>query len=371
MNYAKLAPLLTALAFCSPPTSATENMSSMVQTKKKLHQVNSKISILQKTLSRAHDRRALLRKELATTEKEIGKQVNTLHTVQGAIDKQSIQIKTAQDEMNKLSSQLRGQQELLASHIQARYFLGEYQPLKWVINQDEPKKINRLLTYYQYIIQSRQALIKEIGHTQKELQTHKNQLDAALLTQQQLKARIKQSHTKLAEHKQYHQQLISSLDTEILSKKETLSDFEKDKNNLTRLIQILTQKSIAQNAKPFLNMRKKLPYPVRVGKGSLQRMNQGVTFFAAEGTAVTAVYPGKVVFSDWLKGYGLLMIIDHGHGFMTLYAHNQSLFKKKGQSVVQNEQVASIGHTGGIKQNGLYFEIRQRGKAIPPLEWLS
>lgn len=100
-------------------------------------------------------------------------------------------------------------------------------------------------------------------------------------------------------------------------------------------------------------------------------MNQGVTFFADEGTAVTAVYPGKVVFSDWLKGYGLLLIIDHGQGVMTLYAHNQSLFKSKGQTVFQNEQVASVGHSGGIKQNGLYFEIRLRGKAVPPLSWLS
>ena len=94
-------------------------------------------------------------------------------------------------------------------------------------------------------------------------------------------------------------------------------------------------------------------------------------FYAAEGAAVTAVYPGKVVFSDWLKGYGLLLIIDHGRGFMTLYAHNQSLFKQKGDSVNQGEQFATVGHSGGLKQNGLYLEIRQRGQAISPLAWLS
>ena len=100
-------------------------------------------------------------------------------------------------------------------------------------------------------------------------------------------------------------------------------------------------------------------------------MNQGVTFFAKEGEPVVSVYAGKVVFSDWLKGYGLLLIVDHGMGFMTLYAHNQSLFKRKGDPVLQGEQIASIGHSGGLKQNGLYFEVRHRGKAIPPLEWLS
>jgi septal ring factor EnvC (AmiA/AmiB activator) len=100
-------------------------------------------------------------------------------------------------------------------------------------------------------------------------------------------------------------------------------------------------------------------------------MNQGLIFFAHEGTPVSAVSSGKIVFSDWLKGYGLLLIIDHGRGFMTLYAHNESLFKQKGDQVKQGEQIATVGHTGGIKENGLYFEIRQRGKVIPPLRWLS
>ncbi len=118
-------------------------------------------------------------------------------------------------------------------------------------------------------------------------------------------------------------------------------------------------------------MRRKLPKPVQTKPNGFQRMNQGLTFFAAEGAPVTAVYPGKVVFSDWLNGYGLLLIIDHGQGFMTLYAHNQSLFKSKGTNVIQGEQIATVGHSGGLKQNGLYFEVRHGGKAVPPLEWLS
>ena len=137
------------------------------------------------------------------------------------------------------------------------------------------------------------------------------------------------------------------------------------------LLKPLSQQSITQAQKPFRTMYKKLPRPIQTRSRSLQKMNQGVTFFADEGTPVTAVYPGTVVFSDWLKGYGLLLIIDHGQGFMSLYAHNESLFKKKGQTARQNEQIASVGHSGGIKQNGLYFEIRLRGKAVPALDWLS
>ncbi len=133
----------------------------------------------------------------------------------------------------------------------------------------------------------------------------------------------------------------------------------------------MSLQSTTQTKQPFTKMRKKLPMPVKVGHQALQKVNQGVTFFAGEGTPVTAVYPGKIVFSDWLNGYGLLLILDHGQGFMTLYAHNQSLFKRKGATVLQGEQIATVGHSGGLKQNGLYFEVRHRGKAIPPLDWLS
>jgi septal ring factor EnvC (AmiA/AmiB activator) len=93
--------------------------------------------------------------------------------------------------------------------------------------------------------------------------------------------------------------------------------------------------------------------------------------FAGEGDAVTAVLPGKIVFTDWLKGYGYLLIIDHGHGLMTLYAHNKTLLKHKGDIVTQGEKIASVGHSGTIKKNGLYFEVRRQGKATSPLAWLA
>ena len=118
-------------------------------------------------------------------------------------------------------------------------------------------------------------------------------------------------------------------------------------------------------------MKHKLPLPVHVNRKKIDKLNQGLMFFSKEGSSVDSIYAGKVVFSDWLKGYGLLIIIDHGSGYLSLYAHNQSLFKQKGEVVEQGEQIATVGHSGGIKQNGLYFEIRHRGKTISPQQWLS
>lgn len=367
----KLACFLFSILASQWLEAASQASPAMTKTQTKLKQLNDKINVLKNTLASANDRRGALNKELSSTEKQIGEGVQKLRSIQQTIGVKELKIAELQNKSNDLTQQLLTQQQLLAAHVRARYQTGEYQPLKWVINQDDPYKISRLLTYYQYIIKSRQQLIDQIDITRENLNENKEHLHKELAETHQLKNELMQHQHQLEQNKRYHTALIDSIDSEIQSKKQALRDFEKDKNNLSRLLITLTQQSAAKSSAPFIRMRKKLPLPIQTAHRSMQKMNQGVTFFAEEGTVVTAVYPGKVVFSDWLRGYGLLLIVDHGQGFMTLYAHNQSLFKHKGQTVYQNEQIASVGHSGGIKQNGLYFEIRQRGKAIPPLGWLS
>lgn len=345
--------------------------SPVIQTQTKLKQLDAKINTLQHTLVSAHDKRGVLNQELSGTEKQIGEGVRKLRSIQKDMDNKERKIAALQEKANTLNDQLTTQQELLASHIRARYQMGEYQPLKWLLNQDDPYRVSRILTYYQYIVTSRQQLITQIDETRKKINENKAVIHSELAENQRLKGELTQHQEQLGQNKVYHTTLIQSLNNEIQNNQHALQEFKKDKANLSQLLKSLSQQSVIQTSKPFAQMRKKLPLPVHTEQRSLRRMNQGVTFFADEGAVVTAVYPGKVVFSDWLKGYGLLLIIDHGQGFMTLYAHNQSLFKRKGQTVHQNEQIASVGHSGGIKQNGLYFEVRLRGKAVSPLDWLS
>ena len=352
-------------------TFCLEAQSPVVQTQAKLKQLDVKIKNLQQNLASAQDKRGLLNKELSGTEKQIGEGVQKLSSIQYDVDTKKRKIAELQKTVEKLNKQLATQQQLLASHIRARYQMGEYQPLKWLLNQDDPSKVSRILTYYQYIVQSRQQLIDQIDETRKKITENKDKLHNELNKNQQLQNKLAQHQQQLQQNKNYHTALIKSLNNEIQTSEHALNDFKRDKNNLSRLLKSLSQQSVVQSSKPFAQMRKKLPLPVQTEHRSLKKMNHGVTFFADEGAVVTAVYPGKVVFSDWLKGYGLLLIIDHGQGYMTLYAHNQSLFKHKGQTVNQREQIATVGHSGGIKQNGLYFEIRLRGKAVSPLDWLS
>lgn len=344
---------------------------SIMQTKNKLKQIDGQINQLKQTLLHVNDKRGVLNQELASTEKQIGDGILKLHTIQQDISSNQQKIISLQQRMSNLDKQLTTQQQILAQHLRSRYKIGEYQPLKWILNQDDPHAISRLLTFHQYLIRSRQNIINEIASTKKNWLQNQEALKNKLSEQQKLKQQVHIHQQELEHNKHYHTEVIRTINQDIQSKQHKLTEYQRNKDNLSQLLKMLAMQSISHPSQPFNHMHHKLPKPVKVAGNAMQKMNQGVTFFASEGTPVNAVYPGKVVFSDWLNGYGLLMILDHGQGFMTLYAHNQSLFKKKGVTVQQGEQIAAVGHSGGIKQNGLYFEVRQRGKAVPPLEWLS
>ncbi|KTD17342.1 murein hydrolase activator EnvC family protein [Legionella jordanis] len=363
--------LFLILWLCITADVWSENV-SIVQTRTKLQRLDNEISQLKKNLSTVNDKRGALTLELAETEKQISEGIRQLRKTQTEMSSKQQKIKQLQQNLNDLNNQLATQQKLLADHVRTRYRTGEYQPIKWLIDQDEPYAISRLLTFYQYLIQSRQKIIDQIDSTRQSITSNQDSLKIELAEQQRLENDLNNHQKELERNKQHHELVIQSLNNEIQTKEHILEEFERNKTNLTRLLaNLATQSMQTQATKPFTQMRRKLPNPVTGERKAFQRMNQGVTFFAVEGTPVTAVYPGKVVFSDWLNGYGLLLIIDHGQGFMTLYAHNQSLFKSKGSMVAQGEQIATVGHSGGLKQNGLYFEVRHRGKAIPALDWLS
>lgn len=367
---AKATTLLLA-AILTPASLVCAESTTVSQTKSKLKQLDNQINKLKQTLASAHDKQGTLNQELASTEKQIGEGVRQLRSINADMQSKQRKITSLQQHVVILNKQLTAQQQLLAQHIRARHKMGEYQPIQWIINQDDPYTINRLLTFYQYLVRSRQHIIDEIDTTKKNITLNQAKVQQELAEQQALQDKLHSRQQQLEQDKHYHKAVIDTLRQNIQSNQHTLSEFERNKENLSQLLKTLATQSVISARLPFTKMRHKLPRPVHVAITSVLSMNQGVTFFAGEGTPVHAVYPGKVVFSDWLNGYGLLLIIDHGQGFMTLYAHNQSLFKHKGAAVAQGESIAAVGHSGGIKQTGLYFEVRQRGKAVPPLDWLT
>ena len=370
MQNNKWLPIAAWILFSSSlSTHATQP--TMTQTKMQLKALESKITTLEQTLRVVHSKRDTIDQEIARTEKEIGNTVHQLAMIQHNINEKQQQIQVLKQLIDTLTQQLKTQQELLAKHVRALYKMGEYQPIKWLLNQENPYAITRLLTYYQHVVKARQHTIAQVIETQARLNQNQDKLNQETEKQHLLEHQVKQHQAELTQNQHYHAALLLSLDKEIEHKQKTMEDYHHNKNNLSQLIQSLAQQGLSSRHYPLSPIRHHLPKPVQTAPGQIEKLNQGVAFFAEEGTPVTAVYPGKVVFSDWLRGYGLLLIIDHGGGYMTLYAHNQALFKSKGSVVDQGEKIAAVGHSGGLKKNGLYFEVRHGGKAIPPLDWLA
>lgn len=351
--------------------SYRQDQPTIAETKHKLQSLDVKIAQLQHELKQATDKKQVLHQALAHIEKDISHQVKEEVDLKARLKQIKPRIKVQNEKINELEDRLKTQQKRLAEYIVNRYKMDENQPLIWILTQKDPYQINHILTLYQYLIKARMKLIEEIKSTQEALNAHYSSLKFEQNEKETLLKRLSQQKQTLQHDKQWQQTLIQRLNKEIKTQHQILIDYQKDHANLTHLLQTLAQKSLHQTKHHFARMRHKLAHPIQAINAPTSPLNQGLFFSAPEGTPVHVVFPGKVIFSDWLKGYGLILIIDHGNGFMSLYAHNQSIFKKTGDLVLENETIAFVGHSGGIKENGLYFEIRQRGKAISPKEWLS
>ncbi len=356
---------------CCTIAATTTNAATVMDTKTQLQQLENKMNVLEQTIHSVHGKREALNVEVARSEKEISNTMRQLAIIQHNINDKQQQIQVLKQLIDTLNHQMVTQRELLAKHIRARYKTGEHQPMKWLLNQENPYAISRLLTFYQYVVKARQTTISQIMETQTRLNQNQEKLNQETQQQQLLESQVKQHQEQLNQTKRYHTALILSLDKDVQTKQQTMHDYQHDKNQLSQLINTLTQQGLTTRHFPLTQIRRHLPKPVHTAPENVEKINQGLIFYANEGDPVSAVYPGKVIFSDWLKGYGLLLIVDHGNGYMTLYAHNQSLFRQKGEFVAQGEKIATVGHTGGLRKNGLYFEIRHGGKTISPSEWLS
>jgi murein hydrolase activator len=192
-----------------------------------------------------------------------------------------------------------------------------------------------------------------------------------------------QQHKRLSNQQQQRLKTLAKLNTSIRNKDQQLKKLHKDRNHLERLFKevsnviITDNHQTAVNQQPFNKLRGKLPWPT-IGRvshkfGSSRNVGNlrwnGVMIKAQQGADVRAIHAGRVIFSDYLRGHGLLLIIDHGDDYMSLYAHNQTLFKDTGEIVVAGEVIANVGNSGGLSSAALYFEIRHRGKPTNPAHW--
>ncbi len=317
-----------------------------------------------------------------------------------------------QQQRQQLEQQRSGQRDAIERQVRNAYALGRQSKMKALLNQQEPATLSRALTYYDYFNRARAeqidgyvALLSELDTLQPQIERRAGELRGA-------RDDLDQRRRELDRARAERERALAKLNATIKNKDQEYQQLAQDRSALEAVLKkieraaaeaaarqrqqqaakpapaapagkpsgggfAVTATSPVAGNKPFGQLRGQLPWPVAgkaVNRFGAQRGNsplrwQGINIAAREGETVRAVHGGKVVFADWLRGSGLLLIVDHGDGYLTLYAHNQSLLRNVGDTVRAGDAIATVGNSGGQAQAGLYFEIRHRGVPSDPTAW--
>ncbi len=365
----RLAALLAGLILLHAPCQA------QTEEKSRLEQLKTEIGSLTRKLGQTQRERDRLTDLLRELETRIHQTSRALRQSQG----QEKELRSALEQLGKkqdtLTARVADHRQTLAQYARQRYLAGEHGYLKLFLTQTDPANLNRTLTYYRYL---NAAHVEEIDRAKAELRALEDIKQETAQRQTELRAtqtQLSAHKNQLAQEQQTRRQLLAALNSEITDRQQRLRQLTADAKALENIIQELKRRKSVSSAPSAGKGR--LPWPVQGrplanfgqarGLGSLKW--EGMLIAAAEGTPVKAIAAGKVVYADWLRGYGLLIILDHGNGALSLYGQNQSLHKQVGDDIAQGEVIAFVGNSGGGRESSLYFEVRHNGKPTDPANW--
>ncbi|MDD2048065.1 murein hydrolase activator EnvC family protein [Pseudomonas putida] len=417
--------IVLALSCLLSPAFADER----AQTQQQLDATRQDIAELKKMLGQLQQEKSGVQKDLRSTETDIGKLEKQVEALQQELKKTQGELERLDHEKKKLQSARVEQQRLIAIQARSAYQNGREEYLKLLLNQQNPEKFARTLTYYDYLSQARLEQLRSFNETLRQLANVEQDISlqqAQLLAQQ---GNLDAQRQALEKVRAERQQVLAKLNNDVKARDQKLQAREQDQADLSKVLKTIEetlarqareaeearQKALlaAQEAekqrqrealaakddapsKPksipgplvsssgetfggaFSSARGKLPWPVngrllaRFGEtrgGDARTKWDGVMISASPGSQVRAVHGGRVVFADWLRGAGLLVILDHGNGYLSLYGHNQSLLKSAGDVVKAGEAISTVGNSGGQDSSGLYFAIRQQGRPSDPAQW--
>ncbi len=367
--------LLCAILLLATTPADAENR------EQQLEQLRARIGRLQTELNETQGRRDAVREEVRGLERRIHESARTLRALDA-------RLKTARQQRDRLRERAAGerrelghQMTALERQLRAAHAMGNEEPLKLLLNQDEPARVTRVLTYYRLLNQARtervtaiRASLARLQGLEQRLQAQTRELEATHAQQQREQESFEQARGRRTE-------LLASLNLQVRDRSQEIGRLRADEKRLERLVEEL-KAALPALAPPaagerFANLKGRLPLPVNgrllarygddKGVGSLKW--RGALLTAREGQEVRAVHRGRVAYADWLRGFGLLLILEHGDGYMTLYGHNQSLYREVGEWVDGGQVIAAAGNTGDTPQAGVYFEIRHDGEPVDPLRW--
>ncbi|MBV8741697.1 MAG: peptidoglycan DD-metalloendopeptidase family protein [Sinobacteraceae bacterium] len=351
------------------------------ETEAELQAIKAEIERVSRQVSGEQVERDRQTRELRNAEVAVGHARGDLEAVRrGRADKVARRNALAAQRRAR-EADLAASRETLAAQLRAAYQIGREEPLKLLLNQKDPERAGRMFVYYSYFGRARAQQIQQI---ETEVQSIA-QLDDELISQDEKLADLERQQQEelglLEQARQQRSAVLASLTAESNSHAQSLERLKNQQAALEKLLRELreaTEKFPLDNREAFAQLRGKLAWPVsgtvlaRYGETRAGGVKwDGVLVGTERGAAVRAVYAGRVIYADWLPGLGLLTIIDHGDGYMSLYGHNERLYKAVGEHVNAGDALAAAGDSGGSSRPELYFEIRKAGKAVDPAPWFK
>ncbi|MDC9719705.1 MAG: peptidoglycan DD-metalloendopeptidase family protein [Gammaproteobacteria bacterium] len=353
------------------------------QVRQRMAQLQTDIGNLQSWLNKSQDQASHLQQQLRGSEQDISNLSKAIKQNLHDSKASSSALAQLQEQSSHLQDALSEQELQLSTQLKRQYQQGQNATENLLLNLDNPTTVARNLAYYQYLNQASAEQMAAYRQTLDNLaQVQQEQADLTLNLQQQAgllqqkNQQLEQAKTKLAIH-------LKQLKLKQATKSQRLADAKKDQlqaQQLLEQIQIALAKANLQVADtPFAEAKGKIPWPLKgkvlnrfgVSQNHYPLSQQGWLIAAPQGTEVLAIHSGQVVFSDWLKGYGLVIILDHGDGFLSLYGQNQALYLSAGDRATAQQLIASSGKSGGNTQAALYFSLRKQGSPLNPKHWLQ
>ncbi len=410
MSFARI--LCVALfALCFSITAAANP--NAAKSKAELDAIHKKIEALNKELNTSREAHKDAADELKDSEKAISEANRKLHQLNQQEKKNRETLASLEKQQASLLEKLDTQQQLLGKQLYQQYLHGQQNHLQIILQQEDPNEIARQLHYFSYVSKARTELIDGMQDNLKQMTEINEKTNEALKEIEALKIAQEEERKSLVSQKAERSKVLKKLSTQIANQRNEINKLKRDEKRLSSLVERLAKiareqaaakrrqaeaakkstdsktapsKTIAKNqvlpssqydGSNFAALKGKLNLPVRgevTNRYGAARQDTGVSWKglfirAAEGAEVKSVAKGSVVFADWLRGFGNLIIIDHGDGYMSLYGNNQSLLKNLGDDVKGGDTIASVGNTGGNESSGLYFELRRQSKPFDPMAW--
>ena len=401
-GFARLALLLAALLLAVAPIQADE---SRKDREARLEAMLEELESVKKRLARSRDEHRSLHKALRKSDTRIGELAKEHDALLAQERSLNDELAEQQREQQRVRDDIESQHALLADQLRALYKMGQPGTLALLLGRRDPANIDRDRKFWQYIGQSRQQQVEAYRELLAQSEAISNDIETQQAAIAENRRAIDTRLSALTEVQSQRQQQLQALDSAIASSESRVQLLHKDSAALQQLLDAVssarekhqpaseppadvaarqtrsptTLSAAARTRGEFAAARGQLPWPVtgnqqyRFGSkrpGSALQ-SQGVSILANSGAPVRAIYSGQVVFADWFQGQGLLMIIDHGDGYMSLYGHNESLLHAAGDWVTAGETIATVGTSGGQKVAALYFEIRHNGKPSDPNRWCA